>query len=382
MSMLAVGHKRTGACPTFGRPVLQRDGYLLRVPLVGGALTAAQAVAIADISGSLGNGIIELTNRGNLQVRGLRTEALDAALASLRELGLGSGAAALVTISPFAGSAEQALRHELVANLGDALADGSMLSPKFVAHVDDAAQTTSGRRAEASLCLVDGLCRIRIAQLGEAETTLALAVRTVAALADACRSVADDARVADVIDERGFVWLHAVLPVDLEVWTDAGPARTAAPVAGPYVAPGGESFVLAGARFGRIDARSLAQLVALRSDLRVTPWRSIAVAVPTADDVAEGSLLDRLACLGMIVDPADAAAGVVSCIGAAGCWQTEADTLTEAERFVAEQEAGAAAVPGIVHVSGCDKRCATREPVGVTLLGRPDGSGFDEVRTA
>ena len=56
MSLLEVGHKRTGACPTFDRPVLQRDGYLLRVPLVGGALTSAQAAALAEVAGSQGNG--------------------------------------------------------------------------------------------------------------------------------------------------------------------------------------------------------------------------------------------------------------------------------------------------------------------------------------
>src|SRR4051812_13299003 len=107
MPLLAAGHKRTGACPTFDRPVLQRDGYLLRIPLVGGALTGPQAAALADIGGALGNGIIELTTRGNLQVRGLRSEVLDGALATLRAVGLGDRSAALVTISPFAGPAER-----------------------------------------------------------------------------------------------------------------------------------------------------------------------------------------------------------------------------------------------------------------------------------
>ena len=83
--------------------------------------------------------------------------------------------------------------------------------------------------------------------------------------------------------------------------------------------------------------------------------------------------------------------GAETCIGAAGCWQTEADTLVEAERVVALRASGAAVAgpikaggesdtsTGTIHVTGCDKRCATRGPVATTFIGRTDGSGFDEV---
>src|SRR5689334_15242344 len=99
MPLLAVGHKRTGACPTFERPVLQRDGLLLRIPLVGGALDPAQAAAVAAVAVEHGNGIIELTNRGNLQVRGLSDRSVAPATAALRACGLGARDAALATIS-------------------------------------------------------------------------------------------------------------------------------------------------------------------------------------------------------------------------------------------------------------------------------------------
>lgn len=375
MSLLAVGHKRTGTCPTFDRPVLQRDGHLLRVPLVGGALSTVQARAIAGIAEAHGNSIIELTNRGNLQIRGVRPEHLESARGTLRDLGLGDPGAALVTISPFADEAASDLRNRLVIGLGETTTDAGALSPKFVVHVDDAGATTAGRRAEATLTLVEGACRIGIDQVGEAVTTVELAIRTVQALADACRSVAADARVADVIDAFGLAWIHAVLPVGLDAPSCRQATTTSPPIVGPYLGPDGITCILAGARFGRLGPYELARLASLRSGMWITPWRSIAVRSAAATQEA---LMRAIMGLGLIVDPAAPAAGVLSCIGAAGCWQTEADTLAEAERFVA-RSATADTPAGIVHISGCDKRCATRSPVALTLLGRPDGSGFDEV---
>ena len=372
MPPLATGHKRTGACPTFEHPVLQRDGLLLRVPLVGGGLAPAQAAAVAAVAEEHGSGVIELTNRGNLQVRGLREASVGPAVAALRDHGLGDGGAALVTISPFASDADHALRQQLVDAIGELLADGGPISPKFVVHVDDAAGTTAARRSEATLTAVGSQIRVAIDALGGATTDAAGAVELVRALAAACRSVADDARVADVVDAYGLAWLHAVLPADL----DAGPGRrpvAAPPAAGPWRSPDGE-VLLAAARFGRLDAWALAGLAARGADLRVTPWRSFALQ-PPAD--GRTGWEDELAELGLIVDAGDPAAGIVSCIGAAGCWQTEADTWAEAERVAARRSAGGRVEPGLVHVSGCDKRCATRGRVAVTFLGRVDGTGFD-----
>lgn len=376
MQLLAVGHKRTGACPTFERPVLQRDGLLLRIPLVGGALTGSQLAVIADVAASCGSGTVELTNRGNLQLRGIRDDVADVAQARIRASGLGERGAALVTISPFASSAEHALRTEVLAALEAILADGPALSPKFVVHVDDAAGWTGSRRAEAVLA-VDGEhgCRVRIAGLGQQRTSDARAIATVRALADRCREQGDQARVADVLERAGAKDLATQLPMDPAGWGQ----RSTRPVAfdglgplGAVTGPDGRRLVVAAAPLGRVEADVLRGLGSLGS-VRVTPWRSFASTARAED----------LRGLGLIVDRTDPAAGVVSCIGAAGCWQTEADTLDEAQRQIDRRAVGASVLPvgaGVLHVSGCDKRCATRSVAAVTLVGRTDGSGFVEVR--
>ncbi|WP_267929688.1 precorrin-3B synthase [Paraburkholderia sp. ZP32-5] len=86
---------RASACPGLLRIVAARDGGICRVKLPGGVLSAAQARAIAAASTRHASGVIELTNRANLQVRGVR-EGHEAALsAALIDAGMGpaSGAA-------------------------------------------------------------------------------------------------------------------------------------------------------------------------------------------------------------------------------------------------------------------------------------------------
>lgn len=80
---------RPSACPGLLRIVVARDGGLCRIKLPGGALSAAQARAIADASVLHAAGAIEVTNRANLQVRGVRSGQEAALIEALVEAGLG-----------------------------------------------------------------------------------------------------------------------------------------------------------------------------------------------------------------------------------------------------------------------------------------------------
>jgi precorrin-3B synthase len=80
---------RPSACPGLLRIVAARDGGICRIKLPGGELSAAQAVAIADASTRHASGVVELTNRANLQVRGVRSGHETALIAALVDAGLG-----------------------------------------------------------------------------------------------------------------------------------------------------------------------------------------------------------------------------------------------------------------------------------------------------
>jgi len=76
-----------GWCPGALRPMMSGDGLVVRVRPRGGRLTAEQAKGIAALAAAHGNGLLDLSNRANLQIRGV-TEASHAALIDgLRALG-------------------------------------------------------------------------------------------------------------------------------------------------------------------------------------------------------------------------------------------------------------------------------------------------------
>ncbi len=141
----------------------------------------------------------------------------------------------------------------------------------------------------------------------------------------------------------------------------------------------GEYVAMAAAKFGRINGTTLAAIGRLLrehqlANARVTPWRTFAFSCASAAQAA--AVLADADSVGLLTDIRDPAVGVIACIGSAGCWQTQLDTLAEAERFVATRPADIQ--PGaLVQVSGCDKFCATRAPVTLTFVGRADSSGFD-----
>ncbi|MFI5010987.1 MAG: precorrin-3B synthase [Hyphomicrobiales bacterium] len=79
---------RRGWCPSVLRPMPSGDGLLLRLGIPGGAMQAALARQIADCARRFGNGLVDLTRRANLQLRGVCETALPSLVARLASLGL------------------------------------------------------------------------------------------------------------------------------------------------------------------------------------------------------------------------------------------------------------------------------------------------------
>ena len=80
---------RRGWCPSLARPMPTGDGLLARIHPPLGALSAAQMRAVAAGARAHGNGHIDVTARGNLQIRGVSEASAPRLACALAQAGLG-----------------------------------------------------------------------------------------------------------------------------------------------------------------------------------------------------------------------------------------------------------------------------------------------------
>ncbi|HEX8804039.1 MAG TPA: hypothetical protein VF743_07590, partial [Acidimicrobiales bacterium] len=79
---------RRGACPTGHRPFAAADGLLVRLRPPAGEVPVVALAALARATARHGTGVVELTSRANLQVRGVPPAAFPALVADLVAVGL------------------------------------------------------------------------------------------------------------------------------------------------------------------------------------------------------------------------------------------------------------------------------------------------------
>lgn len=122
---MSIDRKAWGWCPSVLRPMPLDDGLMVRIRVPDGALTAEQAIGLAELAERFGAGFIELTNRANLQLRGLDEADHAALLPELDALGLTQidrtpSGRVNVTQSPFRDLRAEQVARDLAAELAAA----------------------------------------------------------------------------------------------------------------------------------------------------------------------------------------------------------------------------------------------------------------------
>ncbi len=77
-----------GWCPSTLIPMKSGDGLLIRIKPPFSRLTSRQAQTIAILSERYGNGFLDITNRANLQIRGLSQNTYPLMLKGLQNIGI------------------------------------------------------------------------------------------------------------------------------------------------------------------------------------------------------------------------------------------------------------------------------------------------------
>ncbi|GAA0472741.1 precorrin-3B synthase [Streptomyces stramineus] len=390
---------RGDACPGALRLHAADDGALARVRVPAGLLTTRQALVLAELAEELGDGNLDLTSRGNVQLRGLAGGCGGALGERLREAGLLPSdrheRVRNVAASPLCGldgaghGDVQGWARELDGLLC-ANPEVTELSGRFLFGLDDGRGDIAALAPDVTLIAVGG----------------GRAVLCYAAASPGLRIAAADGPRAAVLAAEWFLaerrahgataWRVRELPVEHRPRVDAlgrrlaaagiaaEPAAVALPSGAPVEpglvdGPGGTTALSVGAPLGRLTSaqwRLLARTaVAYGSgELRVTPWRGIVVPGRPAGEPSGPGAPARLAALaaaGLVASAASPWHRAGACAGRPGCAKSLADVRADAAACLVADPGhrGPAGLP--VYWSGCERRC-----------GRPGGSWVDVLATA
>ena len=354
------------ACP--GALSLHRaaDGSLARIRLPGGAITPAQLQTLARAAKAFGSPDIELTSRGNIQIRAITDEA--AVAQAVAAAGLLPSAThekvRNIVASPLSGRVgdhpdvrawvaelDAAIQASpVLASVGgrfwfgidDGRGDVSRLAPDVGVHVlgDSVALLLAGRDTGVRL------------PCAETVTTLVAVAARFAAVRGKAWRVSELDGVSPLIDalpvsaERGATWPPAMRPP--VGWLVQNDGRVALGAAVPL---------------GVLAAGTAESLAAIEAPMVVTPWRSVLVC--DLDEAVADMALRVLAPTGLVFDENSPWLSVSACTGSPGCEHSRADVRADAANAL---EFGGAHR----HYVGCERACGSR-PGDDVLVATGDG---------
>lgn len=367
-----------GWCPGLFAPMQAKDGWLVRVRPAFGQITAAQATFLAQIAEREGNGLICLTNRASLQLRGFsHNNALHfPELAVLAGLGMATPEQEkrlALLVSPLAGADPSCASDtlECAAALRVALCNADILSElpdKFGFAVDGGGLFTVGLlKADITLQTSGaGLWSVVCGNQKSKAAPVQAAVELTIKLAQAFIAIPKSKRPARY-PETGKMLFQAVNQLGYPVEIAAVDAPDPALLAGKI----GLALYALNAPLGILTSAMLRSCAnhARNGDgiLRLTPWHSIILhGMSYAPHVAD-----------MVDTSTNPILRVSACMGNAGCAQAEGATQALAKTLAHSLRAGES-----LHVSGCSKGCAHPEKASWTVVAGQSGYGLIRNGTA
>jgi precorrin-3B synthase len=343
------------------------DGLIARLLPADGALTTAALAALCDAARTFGNGIVEVTQRGSLQLRGVRPATVDALEAAVERAGATPPPGPPVHVGPLAGLAptEIADPRPLAAALRARLAAAAdALPPKFAIVVDGGgAWPLDGLSADLRLTAVattDG----PMWQLSTDFEALSPPLTAAAAVAAAQTHASQSSRS----ERRRPAPRVPVPPVGVLLAPQIADNRPLPKAVYGIALP-----------YGFTDADCLALLVAAAEhrgadEIRLAPGHGI-VFIGSGKGFDPAAFLSDAERLGFATQPGDPRLSLAVCAGAPACASGEAPTRPLADAVVAAA-APLIAAGGSVHLSGCAKGCARAAAADLTIVGRPGGYGL------
>ena len=370
------------------------DGLVTRIRPPLGRLTPVQAAAIAQAARTHGNGIIDLSARANLQLRGVTEASHGPLIDDLRAQGLidpdvETESLRNLIVTPFRPvPPHQGERGFPVRPSSPTPAPGTSLPPLWGREGEGGHLAGPARDDTDALAAILTSALVKMPRLpGKFGFALDAGPRPVLTGASADIRVERSAEGRLILRPEGHPFGQPVTDlasdaIAMAEWfvanggVSSGRGRMAAliargitppgctlapaeplPAPPPGLHPDGALVALA---FGQMRAETLSALAALGHEIRPTPWRMLLLVGATNLPHVPG----------IITDPTDPILRVTACTGAPGCPQGLGDTRTLARQLAPHLPAGQS-----LHLSGCAKGCAHPGPADLTLTAT--GQGYD-----
>lgn len=371
------------------RPHQAADGALVRLRLVGGAISGSSLARLSAAADEFGDGSVQLTSRANLQIRGIAIDESGEVPIGLHDAVVQAGLLPHPTheqvrnigVSPLTGRAGGLADLRAVARDLDPLlcADPLLagLPGRFLFCLDDGHGDVAGLRFDLGIVAVDTKTAQVVVGDGLTGPVVALdeAAHTLIDLARGFMSVRGEGTTAAWhVDELPFGGAELV----------AQPANRAAVAAIPAIAcPYEMPYGLLRQGDGRTAVSLLVPLGVLRppqsaalvaaarhgsGQLVVTPWRG--VVVPDLEPADADDVTARLTDAGLIADAGSPWVGVTACAGAPGCASASVETRAVAAQIV-DFPRDHPELP--VHVVACERRCGAPATDHVEVIATADG---------
>jgi precorrin-3B synthase len=397
-----------GACPALSAPMQTGDGLLVRLNAASGGFSPAALAGLAEAAFRHGNSILEVTARGNLQIRGLAAETVVPLAADIDLLGIEVRDGVPVETGPLAGldPHEVADPRPLADAVRRAIAAAQLarrLGPKVSVVVDGGGRLNMGGiHADVRLAALrtghDIVWQLSIA--GSAATAAPIALFDEKHAGEVALATLES--IAELgMQARARHLAPAMLRAQLARIASKPPAacsnhvgdeiadskivvlnrydapRNSLPI-GVFDLADGRSALGIGLPFGQIEASRLSGFcreaeAAGVGEFRLAPGRALLVIAADASVCA--GLQDIAPRYGFIGDAGDTRLCIAACPGSPACASGHM-----AARAIAEQLAAL----GIglfdnslsLHVSGCAKGCAHPTAADLTFVGQSDGVGL------
>ena len=370
-----------GACPGLTAPMVTGDGLLARlVPAAPIRLDAF--IGLCAAARAHGNGTMEISARGSLQIRGLNPVSAPLFAEAVAALAIDICESVPVIADPLPGDPAALIDANAIATaLSHAAAERMLpLAPKISVVVDGggrldldtlfadirlrAAATSEGPRFHVALA-GDGASATPVGIIAPGE-----ALDAALALLTAIAELGPEARGADLLR------VHKVTGARSGAAPRPVPQNRAQAI-GLHPLKGGAFAFGLGLAFGHAHAEALMPLAAIasRNDARwarPAPDRALLLG-PLSEANATATSREAQE-LGFIVEARDPRRRIVACPGAPACAQG-----LIAARALAAEIARDVPLPGgqgvALHVSGCAKGCAHPAPAPLTIVGTEGGCG-------